>query len=109
MRPAILVTILSLAATTLLARPASAADVAENWSKKCASCHGKDGTAETTMGRKQKIKDMTTGEWQSKITDAHIKEVILNGVKDTKMKPFKDKLSDDEVTALVKYVRGLKK
>jgi mono/diheme cytochrome c family protein len=92
-----------------VARASAAVDAQAIWEKKCASCHGKDGMAQTTMGRKQKIDDMTTAKWQQKNTDAHIHDVIVNGVKDTKMKPFKDKLSPEEIDALVKYVRTLKK
>jgi len=104
-----LMLILALALPALLARPASAADVEAVWTKQCASCHGKDGAAETTMGRKHKIKTMTTEEWQKKNTDSHNKEAILTGVKDTKMKSFKEKLTEADVDALVKYVRTFKK
>jgi len=103
-----------LAAPVLFARPASAADAEANWTKHCASCHGKDGMAQTKMGIKNKIKDMTTAEWQAKNTDAKNQEAILNGVKDadgnpTKMKSFKEKLTKEEVVDLVKYVRAFKK
>jgi mono/diheme cytochrome c family protein len=100
--PFTLVALLPLAAS-------AAVDVGPIWQKKCASCHGKDGTADTEMGRKQKIKDMTKPEWQAKQKDSELKDAIENGVKDTKMKPFKDKLKPEEIDALVTYVRGLKK
>ena len=76
---------------------------------KCKSCHGSDGKADTKEGRKSKIADMSTSEWQSKHSDAEIKKVIAEGKADTKMKAYKDKLSDAEIDGLVKYVRTLKK
>jgi len=80
------------------------ADAAANWSQHCASCHGKDGSGNTTMGKKLGVKDYTK---EQGFSDADATKVIKEG-KD-KMKPFKDKLSDADVKALVAYVRGLKK
>ena len=97
-----LVLALSFAAT-----PAFADDVADIWKAKCKSCHGDDGKADTKEGKKSKIKDISTEEWQAKHSDADIKKVISEGV--TKMKPYKDKLSEAEIDGLVKYIRALKK
>ncbi|MBX5481028.1 MAG: cytochrome c [Myxococcaceae bacterium] len=87
---------------------AFADDTADLWKAKCKSCHGADGKADTKEGRKSKIDDMSTAEWQSKHSDAEIKKVISEGKPDTKMKPYKDKLSEAEIDGLVKYIRGLK-
>lgn len=81
-----------------------AADGAALWAQHCASCHGKDGAGNTTMGKKLAVKDYTK---EQGFSDAEAEKVIKEG-KD-KMKPFKDKLSDADVKALVAYVRGLKK
>jgi cytochrome c6 len=81
-----------------------AADGAALWSQHCASCHGKDGSGNTTMGKKLGVKDYTKDQGFS---DAEAANIIKEG-KD-KMKGFKGKLSDDDVKALVAYVRGLKK
>lgn len=94
----------------LFSAPAFAADAATNWAAKCKSCHGEDGRGDTAMGRKNKVRDISTAEWQGKTTDAQIKKVIADGSPDNaKMKAYKDKLSRDEIAALVTYVRGLKK
>jgi mono/diheme cytochrome c family protein len=82
---------------------------ADLWKAKCKSCHGEDGRAQTTLGKKQKIKDMSTAEWQSGHSDPDIRKAIVEGVPDTKMKPFEGKLSDAEIAGLVKYVRAFKK
>lgn len=49
---------------------------------------------------------------QASFTDAQATDAIKNGIKEngkTKMKAFGAKLSEDEVKALVAYVRTLKK
>jgi mono/diheme cytochrome c family protein len=97
-------TALLIASAMFCATVAFGADAAANWSQHCASCHGKDGSGNTTMGKKLAVKDYTKDQ---KFSDAEATETIKNG-KD-KMKAFKDKLSDADVKALVAYVRGLKK
>jgi len=99
----ILVTVSLLAAV----RIASAADSAEIWSKSCASCHGKDGSGNTIMGKKSGVENYQDASVQAKFTDAQAIEIIKNGKE--KMKSFKDKLTDDEIKALVAYIRTFKK
>jgi cytochrome c6 len=79
------------------------ADAAALWAQKCASCHGKDGSGNTAMGKKLGVKDYTKNQ---SFSDAEATKAIKNG--QGKMKAFKD-LSDADVKALVAYVRGLKK
>jgi mono/diheme cytochrome c family protein len=89
----------------------SAADAKANWDSQCAKCHGPDGKGQTKMGEKLGIKDLTDAKVQAGIKDEDAVKAIKEGRKDkdgkTLMKPF-DTLSDDEVKALVAYVRGLK-
>ena len=85
-----------------------AADAAENWSKNCASCHAKDGTGNTAMGKKKGVVDLTDGAVQAKLTDADATKIIKSGLPD-KMKGYGDKLSDAEIAALVAQVRAFKK
>jgi len=89
------------------AQVASAADAADNWTKDCASCHGKDGAGTTIMGKKLGLADYRDAAVQAKFTDAQATDIITNGKE--KMKPFKDKLTADEIKALVAYVRTFKK
>jgi cytochrome c553 len=99
-------------ASALLAHPARAVDVQANWNKHCASCHGKDGKGQTKAGRMAGAKDQTDAQYQAGLKEdkmfAAIKDGLKEGTKE-KMKPFKDKLSDDEIKALVAHVRTLKK
>ena len=87
------------------------ADSAELFGKKCAGCHGKDGKAATTMGKKLNMKDLTDPKVQAASTDAQWEKIILEGVKaDTgKMVMPATKISADEAKGLVKYSRSLKK
>ena len=86
-------------------------DTAEDvYRARCKGCHGDDGKAQTKIGLKEKIPDMTQAEWQKSKTDAEIKEVISSGSKDNKkMKAFKSKLTPGELDSLIPYVRAMKK
>ncbi len=64
------------------------------------------------MGAKLGVKDYTDAKVQDSLKDDQMTKVIKDGFKDgdtTKMKGFGDALSDDEVKALVAYIRGFKK
>jgi cytochrome c553 len=91
---------------------ATAGDVKENWGTHCAACHGKDGKGQTKAGRMAGTKDQTDPAYQDTLKEdkmfTSIKEGLKDGDKD-KMKPFKEKLSDDEIKALVAFVKSLKK
>ena len=89
-----------------------AADTKENWEKNCAKCHGPDGKAATAMGKKLEVRDLTDAKVQATFTDAQATTAIKDGVKadgKTKMPAYAEKLSDEEIKALVGYVRSLKK
>ncbi|MGC9940485.1 MAG: cytochrome c [Verrucomicrobiota bacterium] len=95
-------------ATAISAR---AADVKDNWKTLCAKCHGEDGKGQTKMGQRLGAKDFTDAKVQADLKDDAATKAIKEGLKNddgkTLMKPF-DALSDDEIKALVAYVRGLK-
>jgi len=91
---------------------ARAADAKANWANNCAQCHGQSGNADTKMGKILNAKNLTDPAVQSSFTDAQAADAIKDGVKEggkVKMKAFGDKLSSDEIKALVAYVRTLKK
>lgn len=94
----------------LLASAAFADSASDIYKAKCKSCHAEDGSGKTKTGEKEKIKDMSDPAWQKKNSDEEIRKVIAEGSSDNKkMKPFKDKLSAEEIDSLVKYVRSLEK
>src|SRR5437016_3349070 len=90
-----------------------AADATENWTKNCASCHGKDGKGQTKAGKMAETKDLTDAAYQGSFTDEQMAQQIKEGLKDKtgkeRMKPFTGKLTDEETKALVAYVRVFKK
>ncbi len=90
---------------------ASAVDVKAVWQKDCAKCHGPDGKGDTKMGKKLDIKDLTDAKVQSSLKDEQMFKAIKEGVKDgdkTKMKAAEG-VNDEDIKALVAYVRTLKK
>ena len=75
-------------------------------------CHGPDGSANTGMGKALNAKDLTSAQVQSSFTDVEAVAAIKDGVAKegvTRMTAFGGKLSDEEIKALVAYVRTLKK
>jgi cytochrome c553 len=108
MNKAILITVAACAAIVV---SASAADVKENWDKSCKKCHGAEGKGDTPTGKKLEIKDLTDAKVQASLKDDAMFKAIKEGVKDgdkVRMKPIEG-LSDEEMKALVAYVRTLKK
>ena len=89
------------------AAPPVAADAASVFVAKCALCHGKDGHGLPAWKAKGQP-DFTDAGWQSAHTDAQIVETIKNG-KGKYMPPFKGKMSDAEITAVVGRVRAFGK
>ncbi len=66
----------------------------------CESCHGMDGDKGTSGAAKLS---------QSTLSDAEVKQMILNG-NDKGMMPYKDIITrTDEVSSLVEYVKSLRK
>jgi len=107
-------TILVIAAISLAAFAFSvrAADPKTNWANNCAQCHGPGGKGDTKMGKMLSAMDLTDPKKQASFTNAQAAAAIKDGVKQngkTTMKAFGGKLTDDEIKALVAYVRTLKK
>ena len=82
------------------------ADAATNFKKKCALCHGNEGEPSAVFA-KQGVRSFKDAEWQKATKDAQIEESIRKGKKGTLMTGFEKQLTDEEVTALVKFVRKL--
>ncbi|MEX0323219.1 MAG: c-type cytochrome [Puniceicoccaceae bacterium] len=86
------------------------ADAAKGvWDKQCKKCHAEDGSAKTALGKKLKIKDYTDAASLAEFSDEDLFNMTKDGVKGTKMAGYGKKLSDDEITALVAYMRAMAK
>ena len=79
---------------------------ADTYKAKCAMCHGADGLAATTMGKNMNIKSFKDPA-QVKLTDAQLIASTTNGK--AKMPAYKGKLTDAQITDVVKYIRTLQK
>jgi mono/diheme cytochrome c family protein len=82
---------------------------------KCATCHGDDGRAKTELGLEMGIADMTKAAYWKDLTLEGARKSVLEGIKrvqhgkEQEMKPFKDRLTSDQIDALVLYSASLKK
>ena len=92
----------------VVALPLFAADPdgAAIYKSKCAMCHGPDGAGQTTMGKNLKLRDLRAADVQ-KQSDADLTKIISAGK--GKMPAYKGKVSDAEITALVAFIRSIKK
>lgn len=101
-----------LALASYTTRAADAAVIA-NYTKHCASCHGKDGSGNTTMGKKIGAKDFTDPKVVAAIKDDEALKNLKEGVKDKSgkeiKKPFTGKITEDEMKALIEYAKTFAK
>jgi cytochrome c553 len=90
----------------------SAAVAQANWDELCAKCHGADGKGETKMGKKLSIHDFTDAKVQAEFTDEQAFDAMKKGLTDktgkTTMKAIEG-LSDDDLKAMIPFVRAFKK
>ncbi len=82
---------------------AGAPDGAAIYKQKCSMCHGVDGKGFSAIH----TPDFTDPKVQASMTDKQMEEVIKNGKKGTAMPAFGGKLKDDEIQAVIKYLRSL--
>jgi cytochrome c6 len=81
------------------------ADAAGTYKAKCQMCHAANGAGDTPAGKSLKARDLRLPAVR-KQTDAQLAAVIANGK--NKMPKFSDKLTKQEIAALVTYIRTLK-
>lgn len=97
----VIITLMVFSLVLALAAPAVAEDAAALYKSKCQMCHGPDGKG-SAAGQKMGAKPFT----ELKASDKELVEITKNGK--NKMPAYKDKLTDEQITELVKYVRTLK-
>jgi cytochrome c6 len=82
------------------------ADGGADFKAKCAACHGATGAGDTTMGKNLKLKDLGSADVQ-KQSDDELTALIAKGK--GKMPAYDGKLSKDQISDVVKFIRTLKK
>jgi mono/diheme cytochrome c family protein len=104
------VAIITIALFVIALPVIAAEDGAVLFKTKCAACHGKTGGADTPIAKAKNIKDLGSADIQ-KMTDAELTDMIANGGPNkVKGHDYKAKgLTDDQVKALVVFIRTLKK
>ena len=84
--------------------PAEAADAAAaTLNSSCAGCHGQNGAGDTAIGKSTGVPDLRSSQVESQ-PDSRLADVIENGT--SRMPAFKT-LNEDQVKALIAYVRAL--
>lgn len=91
----------------VLSLPVVAQDnaAADNFNKKCAVCHGKDGAGNTAKGKKVHVKPV---QENMKDSEAAMIKAVTDGKGDD-MDSYKSEFSADQIKALVEYYRSLGK
>jgi len=98
---------LTVAALALVFSTYTFADAGgDTFKAKCAACHGATGAGDTTMGKNLKLHDLGSADVQ-KQSDVDLTTTITKGK--GKMPAYDGKLTKDQIGALVKYIRTLKK
>lgn len=87
-----------------MSAPAVAEDGAALYKAKCQVCHGADGKP-SAAGEKMGAKDFHAPE-VAKMSDADLIKITKEGK--GKMPAYAGKLTDDQITELIKHVRSLK-
>ena len=77
----------------------------EVWKGRCGACHKADGTGSAS----KHVTDLTSAAWQGKHSDADVRKSIEDGIGGTKMRAFKGKMSDEQLTGIVEKIRAMKK
>jgi cytochrome c oxidase cbb3-type subunit III len=71
--------------------------------EKCSMCHGVDGKGYAAI----KTPNFTDPKWQAAHPEKERMNALENGVPGTAMVSFKGKLSSQETTAVLNYIRSL--
>ena len=80
---------------------------AVSYSKHCVTCHGRDGQSKTRKAKLNHARNLTDSKWQDRVSDERIFNSIMNGK--GKMPGYSKKLSEQQIDALVPFVRAFRR
>jgi mono/diheme cytochrome c family protein len=106
MKPILNAFLLTLAFALALSTYTFADAGGDTFKAKCAACHGTTGAGDTTMGKNLKLRDLGSPDVQ-KQTDDELTTIITAGK--GKMPAYGSRLSKNQISELVKFIRTLKK
>lgn len=93
----------AMVCTGSLSFAAKKANGADIFRQKCSMCHGINGKGYAAI----KTPNFTDPKWQAAHPDKELMNAIMDGVKGTAMVSFKGKLDQQEMAAVLKYIRSL--
>jgi hypothetical protein len=103
----------NLSATGELPTPAVAVPIDQKYATFCSSCHGVTGGGDGPAGLalEPKARNLTDKAWQASVSDERIYAVLKNGGPSVglaaTMAPWGGVLSEEEIKAMVAFIRGL--
>lgn len=76
------------------------------YTKNCANCHKDTGEGGPTVVDGRKLKpDNLTDDRRKKLSDDKYVKTMVEGIEDEGMPSFKDKMTEDQMREVVKYIR----
>ena len=81
-------------------------DAKKLFKQKCVKCHGVDGAGQTAFGEVIGATDFTDSEWQKRVDDQRLINSMTYGR--GQMPSFGKKLSKEQISLLLAYVRAFK-
>lgn len=93
----------AIAMAIMLPATLHAQSAEDNYNKKCAVCHGKDGLGNTAKGKKVHVKDV---HQNMKDSEAEMIKAVTDG-KGEDMDSYKNEFTPEQIKALVDYYRSL--
>lgn len=107
MKKALILTVMALFSLNVGAFAGDADSAKSNWDRHCKKCHGENGAADTTLGKKLEIMDYTDPASLAELSDEELFTMTKDGVDGTKMRGYGKRLSDEEIEDLVDYMRAM--
>lgn len=77
----------------------------DTFKAKCAMCHGATGKGDTSMGKAKGLRDLGSADVQGQ-SDADLTNIVTNGK--GPMPKYDGKLTKDQISDVVKFIRTLK-